>query len=988
MKKLLSIIMALALLVTGFAFPVSAEEEPILADISEDMISIEGATLEFDPYLNAYKITPDAVGNDVKLYLTESLYYLALWLPATAADTKLSLTVENDVYLSNTELCSSHKFSGVGIGFEGENFIMTYTPTDIYSIYLYAKMGNYDCDKDLLAAANGSLDAYAEEELVLDSYEVDRYTDYFWNEDIVYNESFFPIYNENGEFEPIEMMYEIDRVISVQDAYLEKEYVYGKDYTIEDGKLMIPEGSSIRVYNHSQVYKDNTMESGWWKTLTGSYIFAGQYNMYFVGYLNISYTVKGTWNGVVPESKATYLERSLSKLESGAENFKVLAIGDSISGGANVSANLEVEPYADVWSTMTAKALQEKYPETAIEYDTIAQGGATASLAIEKMSEILAFAPDLLFIEFGTNECMQGDSATVYINTLKQAISAVNANLPDCDIVLLAPYFSNPLLFPADWFYSYADALYGLERDGVAVCDIVSVIQYVLTKKDYLDITGDNLCHPNDFTSRIITQTLLKTLEYDTDESNYIAGLADRLLTYRYENEFYPAEWEEFTAKAAEASAEVAACTSAEAALALFIEKAAELDSIPSAKDVDANAALDCSKIIYNNAKAYETVTATSNLSAQYDADSKALILTINYARNPIATIGYGVGDSPVYADNYGYAIVTARVPATNGTRSTTSKFTFTTSAGSTASKSVSLTRDDAYHSYIIDLTGEANWTGTVSSLAYQAFASSTAGDQLCVSSIILATDLENAMDIAIERERTANANSAEAVTLLMADNETSALLQPESSDSYLAGDANGDGILTAKDVVYLRRNLAGYDDTDVDLTALDMDANGSLETADCIILRQVLVGLINEYIIGGASADVTYDESEKAAKLVLAETNATVTADISNLSLSADMFKYITVCAKNDDASALGITVTLTTDKGTYTDTVCTQDLDSFTADSGKFVDATGNILSVSFTFDAEAGSTVYFDSFVLTPTLSAAENAEVVRVGAANLN
>lgn len=55
---------------------------------------------------------------------------------------------------------------------------------------------------------------------------------------------------------------------------------------------------------------------------------------------------------------------------------------------------------------------------------------------------------------------------------------------------------------------------------------------------------------------------------------------------------------------------------------------------------------------------------------------------------------------------------------------------------------------------------------------------------------------------------------------------------------------------------------------------------------------------------------------------------------------------------------------------------------------DSAKFIEAEGNITAVSFTIDAVAGETVYLDSFVFTPTLSAAENAEIVRVGAANLN
>jgi hypothetical protein len=60
---------------------------------------------------------------------------------------------------------------------------------------------------------------------------------------------------------------------------------------------------------------------------------------------------------------------------------------------------------------MTAKAIQERYPNVTIENETIALGGATATYAIERMADIVAYDPDLLIIEFGTNECMAGETA-------------------------------------------------------------------------------------------------------------------------------------------------------------------------------------------------------------------------------------------------------------------------------------------------------------------------------------------------------------------------------------------------------------------------------------------------------------------------------------------------------------------------------------------------------------------------------------------------
>ena len=108
---------------------------------------------------------------------------------------------------------------------------------------------------------------------------------------------------------------------------------------------------------------------------------------------------------------------------------------------------------------------------------------------------------------------------------------------------------------------------------------------------------------------------------------------------------------------------------------------------------------------------------------------------------------------------------------------------------------------------------------------------------------------------------------------------------------------------------------------------------------------------------------------------------------DLAGAALSADMFKYITVCAKNANGEAVRMTVTLNYADGSSEKLVTVNSDALFNASIAKFTEASGAITSVAFTFDCEAGETVYFDSFVLTPTFAAAENAVAVRVGAANL-
>ncbi len=992
MKKMISLFLAALIVISGLSFPVFANENEELATITADMISAEGATIEYDSYLEAYKITPEAAGEQVTVRLTENLYYMAIWVPATAADDNLRIFYDNDDYGAAQYFTAGHKFELAGIGFEGENFWMTYTPSDVYSIYLYDKMAGEDFSNDIEIIANGTLAQYSEEYLDLSDYDVERYTKYYWDEDIVFNESFFVLQEKDGTVAPNAMMYEIDRVVSVKNSYLNKEYVYGTDYLVEDGKLVIPEGSSIRSYAYNTVYKDSDPTNSYWDTLDGRYVYAGQYDMYFVGYLNITYTVKNEWSGPKPEAKGMYLSNIMSKLEAGnGETVKLLGLGDSIAGGANVSGDIGetgVAPYADPWAEMTSKAIQLRYPDVNIEYNVIAQGGATATYAIERMDDIIAYDPDLIMIEFGTNECMAGETPAYYLDTLNQAIAAINENLPDCDIILVAPIISNPLIFPSDWFYAYADALYTLERQGIAIADSTSILQYILSNKDYIDMTGDFLCHPNDFANRVFVQTILNTLEVGT-EQDFIAGLAHRVTTYRYEAEYDEADWAELCRLAEVASADILASDSCDEAREKFIDHIAILDAIPTSAENVANSKLDPASLIFNSAKPMDSVSATNNVSATYNEEEKALSAYISSTRQPSVTLDYTAGDSIANASNYDYVVFTAKAPLTNGTKAKQTKLTYTTATGTCSAVTIDLILDGAYHSYIIDMSAQANWAGDITSLKLQPFASSTSKDTLFVSSIILATDSENAADIAVERERSANGNAAEAVTYLMADDATCAILATEGdSETYIAGDVNSDGKITAVDSLLLRRSLVEGGNAVANPKALDVNLDGSIDAKDSGAIRATLAGKLDPVEAGGAPAKISYSTKEKAAEIKLNADNVAITADLSEAGLSADMFKYVTVCAKNADGEYLDVAVTLTYADGSSTKTVTIPATELFNAETAKFTEATGDILSVTLTFDAAAGETVYLDSFVFTATLSAADNAEVVRVGAANLS
>ena len=326
MKKILSFILAALIAVSGLVIPAAAEDAAEFKTITEDMISAEGAVVEYDSYLSSYKITPNAAGETVTVRFTGIENALSMWLPATAADDTLEIEIENDNYWAAYTLTAGHKFEAWESIVDGEGSYIYFTPSDVYSIYLFDKTADSGYSLDLDSLANGTLAAYEEEYLDLDCYDVERYAEYYWNGGIVFNESFMVIEEEDGTIAPEKTLYDIDRVVSVRNSYLNKEYVYGKDYLVEDGKLVIPEGSDINAYAHSSVYRDVQPNSGWWKTLDGTYVYAGQYDMYFVGYLNVTYTTKDTWDGVSPSPRVCFSKISTKSSQTATQLRFLLSV--------------------------------------------------------------------------------------------------------------------------------------------------------------------------------------------------------------------------------------------------------------------------------------------------------------------------------------------------------------------------------------------------------------------------------------------------------------------------------------------------------------------------------------------------------------------------------------------------------------------------------------------------------------------------------------
>ena len=89
-------------------------------------------------------------------------------------------------------------------------------------------------------------------------------------------------------------------------------------------------------------------------------------------------------------------------------------------------------------------------------------------------------------------------------------IAKIRERLPDVEFILVASMLGNP-----DWttlhpelFPEYRDALASLCGPGIALADLTSIWTGFLESKQYWDLTGNGVNHPNDFGHRVYAQVI------------------------------------------------------------------------------------------------------------------------------------------------------------------------------------------------------------------------------------------------------------------------------------------------------------------------------------------------------------------------------------------------------------------------------------------------------------------------------------------------
>ena len=206
------------------------------------------------------------------------------------------------------------------------------------------------------------------------------------------------------------------------------------------------------------------------------------------------------------------LTRVLAKLRS-KQPIKLVALGDSITQGFNASGFKPslAPPYQPCYPQLVANTLQKRFGTT-VTLVNLSAAGTEPGWGIKMVPKVTEHKPDLVLLAFGMND---GGGFEEKMRTLRDDVMAAN---PGADIVLVAPMTMNPRFAGADGFVWKSRTLGTLVTKNVALADVTTPWIEILKRKNFSDLSGNNVNHPNDFGHRLYAQVVLQLfpLTFDT----------------------------------------------------------------------------------------------------------------------------------------------------------------------------------------------------------------------------------------------------------------------------------------------------------------------------------------------------------------------------------------------------------------------------------------------------------------------------------------
>ena len=369
---------------------------------------------------------------------------------------------------------------------------------------------------------------YIPESPVTDRYDLDTCMAPYWLGDTVYNESVMVVRDEEERLQPIPLLYPATEILEVRSSDWKRLYRRGEDWDLKDGRLVIPEGSSVPIMTHAQYYPQTKVENEAFDMVGGGYVVFREGYYFYERQIAVTYRHTETWKGFTPLYKGNLLPRTLEKLEN-RKPLSLVLYGDSVMQGANSTGAENLPPHVPTLFNLFIQNLAARYGTDAISAVNTAEGGQTSEWGMKQAAQrVAAHQPDLVVINFGVNDGSNGDmDPLVYKYNMKGILGITRELCPQAEFLLISPCMPHPqVLFTHGSQEKYEGKLLELEEEGVAVAQVNSFHREILRRKRFSDISGNNVNHANDFTARMIAQVCSRAVIKTDGVSDYQAGSA------------------------------------------------------------------------------------------------------------------------------------------------------------------------------------------------------------------------------------------------------------------------------------------------------------------------------------------------------------------------------------------------------------------------------------------------------------------------------
>jgi len=299
----------------------------------------------------------------------------------------------------------------------------------------------------------------------------------------------------------------------IADSSGQTVYKQGSDYTLTaDGSLRRPVGSTLPLITPAQLYPPPDSKFAYPKHVTRDcWMMHDEAGLWHRMQPRVTYTHKG-WDGPTPEGQSRLLPGTHAKIGQGGP-LRLALFGDSISAGYNASVNLKLPPHEPDWGTRLVENLRARF-NADIMYHNEAVGGQATPWGVQEIGRVTRHEPDLAIIAWGMNDASGRREPATYRQLIEQQMDALRQANAEVEFVLVATMLGNPEWIHAapDLYPAYRDELATLVGPSVALADLTSFWTWMITRKKWIDLTGNGVNHPNDFGMRVYADVVTATI--------------------------------------------------------------------------------------------------------------------------------------------------------------------------------------------------------------------------------------------------------------------------------------------------------------------------------------------------------------------------------------------------------------------------------------------------------------------------------------------